>query len=95
MEILLNVPEILSEVENVRQLYFQPVEVEFLGWNRDDYFMTRDEMVEFQEQYQKSVNVTALKQTSTNRTSTLYSLNLFHFVNILFSDISRSTTKAL
>ncbi len=45
---LLNVPEMLREIENVRQLYFQPVEVEFLGWNRDDYFMTREEMVEFQ-----------------------------------------------
>ena len=46
---LLNIPEMLREVKNVRQLYFQPVEVEFLGWNRDDFFMSREELVEFRE----------------------------------------------
>ena len=44
---LLDVPDILREVENVRQLYFQPVEVEFLGWDRDDYFMSREQLEEF------------------------------------------------
>lgn len=45
---LMNVPDILHEVENVRQLYFQPVEVDFLGWEAKEYYLEREELAELQ-----------------------------------------------
>lgn len=43
---LMNVPDLLREVKNVRQLYFQPVEVDFLGWEGQEYHLTREELAE-------------------------------------------------
>lgn len=45
---LMDVPDILHEVENVRQLYFQPVEVDFLGWEGKEYYLEREELAELQ-----------------------------------------------
>ena len=46
---LLNVPDVLSEVDNVRQLYFQPVEVDFLEWDREKYYISEAEWHELRD----------------------------------------------
>ena len=46
---LLNVPDVLREVDNVRQLYFQPVEVDFLAWEREKYFISESDWHEMRD----------------------------------------------
>ena len=46
---LLGVPDMLSEVGNVRHVYFQPVEVDFLEWERDEYYISREEWFELRD----------------------------------------------
>ncbi len=46
---LLNVPDILSKIENIENLYFQPVEVDFLPYERDKYYITEQEWTELRE----------------------------------------------
>lgn len=46
---LMGVPDLLRQVKNVRQLYFQPVEVDFLGWEGAEYYVTGEELGELRE----------------------------------------------
>ena len=46
---LLNVPDILREIDNVRRIYFQPVEVDFLGWDTENYYISREELAELRD----------------------------------------------
>ena len=46
---LLDVPDMLREVENVRTVCFQPVEVGFLGWDADQYHLNREELDQFKD----------------------------------------------
>lgn len=46
---LLGVPDLLRQVRNVRQLYFQPVEVDFLGWEGQEYYLSSEELAELRD----------------------------------------------
>lgn len=46
---LLDVPDLLRQVKNVRQLYFQPVEVDFLGWEGTEYYLSREQLHELRD----------------------------------------------
>lgn len=46
---LLNVPDLLQQVKNVRQLYFQPVEVDFLGWEGESYHVSGEQLRELRD----------------------------------------------
>jgi MoaA/NifB/PqqE/SkfB family radical SAM enzyme len=46
---LLGIPDLLRQVGNVRQLYFQPVEVDFLGWEAGEYYITREQLHELRD----------------------------------------------
>lgn len=46
---LAGIPDLLRQVKNVRQLYFQPVEVDFLGWEGEQYYISREELGELRD----------------------------------------------
>ena len=43
---LLDVPDVLSQADNVRTICFQPVEVDFLGWDTENYHLKSEELEE-------------------------------------------------
>ena len=46
---LLDVPDVLRQVDNITTICFQPVEVDFLGWEAEDYYISRENLDELRD----------------------------------------------